>query len=291
MKNISQKKILLAAIIIGITALIVIIAIVASRSAAKPSTPSTTEPTEEMLHTTPAETIELSETEILSSTDKNCEETESSPSIDKDPNETVTSNSNHESVSNEAQTEESITSGQNTQVNPFDYIGDPVFTGHNGTGTASIERSTTSLMDRLLGEEPDYDNEEEFRAYYLRYAKYEKLLSEIQINISPKENLQNGDEVTITVIVPDALADEVMNATRSYIVSGLPELREIDVSLDIIYSGVSGEAFARILFNTKPDYIEVLDGNYNIEPSRFNLSNGDKITITLTEAVIKRLAN
>ena len=191
-------------------------------------------------------------------------------------------------------TVEETTSGNDLiLVDPFDFLESPIFEGYHGIGTASVKPlNKTALIEHLIGKEPDPDNEDEFWAYTAKYIQYEGKIGEINIDITPNENLKNGDKVTVIVTVPDSLAKEIRSTARSYTVANLPELQMVDVfaSIDVEYKGVSGEITAIVNFESVQSYCEILKNGYTVEPSKYNLSNGNKITVKLTDAAVQRLA-
>ena len=201
---------------------------------------------------------------------------------------------NPSDTSEQSETETNITTEPEPahMVDPFDaYITALTFDGHHGTGTATAVTNGDALIIQLIGEEPASDDEEAFDAWLKQYLVYDEHVSNITIEISPNHNLSNGDEVAVSVTVPDFLADKVLNTSKTYNVSGLPELQQVDVLslLDITISGISGYATARIDRPSEYDFLRDID--YSVSPSSFNLSNGDEFTVTLTDASIRHLAD
>lgn len=176
-------------------------------------------------------------------------------------------------------------------VDPFEFfVADLSFDGHDGTGTASVITNDNELIEKLIGEEPSSDNEEAFGQWFAQYVIYETHVKNISVKISAESNLSNGDEITVTVTVPEFLTDKIKNASKTYVVTNLPELQKVDIlsMLEITFRGVSGEASARVEYSAEHDYLSRL--NYSVSPSSFDLSNGDAVTITLSDAYIQYLA-
>ena len=263
----TKKKLLFTAIGVGLIALITIAVILITPMGGNPAQ----DPTRETSKGT------------LQGTDTSSEEPSGSESA-VDPSDTA--------KQPESETNTTTATDPAIMADPFEaFITALTFSGHHGTGTASAVTNSDALVIQLIGEEPTSDDEEVFEAWLKQYLIYDEYVSNITIEISPDHSLSNGDEVSVSVTVPDFLADKVMNASKTYGVSGLPELQQVDVLslLDITISGISGEATARIDRPSEYDFLKNID--YSVAPSSFNLSNGDEFTVTLTDASIRCLAD
>lgn len=135
------------------------------------------------------------------------------------------------------------------EVDPFAYV-QPEFIGENGNGIA----------------EAPYDN----------FFTYE---------VSPNENLANGDEVTLVLKTDEeTLLQQGMKATRTeavYVVRGLFEIKDYNpfAALEIIFDGYDGYGTVEIN-NLNEKGVERFAVDKQID-----LSNGDKITIKLLNEV------
>ena len=163
------------------------------------------------------------------------------------------------------------------KIDPVDYA-EIIFDGYNTNGTAKINFNVDELIYDVIGEEPE--GTEKLAVWW---AKYEEYSEDITYKYSPVEKLSNGDEVTVEFIIPDSLSGKIKNGIHKYTVENLPELTYVDVfdNLKVSFEGVSGEAEAKIEITNDEGYMEYF--SFKIEP-RYNLKNGDKITITIDNA-------
>ena len=175
-----------------------------------------------------------------------------------------------------AEATESITSAPREKIDPTDYLNEPVFEGFNGEGVATITLDYGRLVNALVSDD------------YAKHDFYNDLVSKIKVDISTETGLNNGDEIKVSITVPDALRDEVKNNSEAkYAVFGLTELREMDLLslFEVKPDGISGEAKLNI---TENNYLTIDD--FDVTPGTTNLSNGDVVTMTLKETAVQRLA-
>lgn len=146
------------------------------------------------------------------------------------------------------------------------------YSGMNGYGTASLDESYDWIDDAIdLCEGLDEDEQ-----FELELALYDA----VSYEISPVENLSNGDEVTITISIDsDEFEDydfELVGEEVTETVSGLEEVEEVDpfAKLNVTFEGIAPYATASIDSAGRVDGIE-----YTLDMSE-NLSNGDVVTVT-----------
>lgn len=103
----------------------------------------------------------------------------------------------------------------------------------------------------------------------------------VLVDISEERNLKNGDKIKITVEADeDSLKDELIKLTDIEFevkVEGLLETEALDVwdGFNISFSGITGEGNAEYDYNnSKYPFV-----SYDITSSRYDLSNGDKVTV------------
>ena len=170
---------------------------------------------------------------------------------------------------------EEITTSQLVKIDLIDFLKYPVITGFDGEGTAVASYDYSELTEALVKASSDGT----------KYDVYYELVNQIVLDVSPNTNLKNGDEITVTVAIPDAFQDKVNGFSAKFTVSGLTELREEDVLalFEVIFVGISGEAKVEISTN---DYLTLYD--FIVTPGAENLSNGDEVMLELTEAAINR---
>lgn len=184
------------------------------------------------------------------------------------------------SIPDETESEEITSADPVNLIDPFEhFVTDPVYEKYNGMGTATIERDNEALLNALKPSEEDWDA---YVEYFNKRDEYEAAVRNIRVEVSPNNDLSNGDVITVTVTVPEFLADKVMNTVRSFKVSGLPDIQEVDILSMFEYRvvGVSGEAKIEVNAVTANEYL--LEELLLIEP-REHLSSGDTYTITITD--------
>ena len=163
------------------------------------------------------------------------------------------------------------------KIDPADYT-EVTFSGYNTNGTAKINFNVDELIYDVIGEEPE--EEEEWVLWWNLYDEYSETIT---YKHSPAEKLSNGDEITVEFIIPDSLTGKIKNGIHKYTVENLPELTYVDVfdNLKVNFEGVSGDAEVKIEITNDEEYMEYF--SFKIEP-RYNLKNGDKVTITIDNA-------
>lgn len=146
-------------------------------------------------------------------------------------------------------------------------------TGANGYGRADVDMDTLELEALILS------NCEEGESELAQLSKL-WLIDEIKYELDKKENLSNGDMITVTVTYPDTLED-VLDADISpksgkswtVEVSGLGDAEKMDVFEDITLKYDVGNTLCAV---GKYTYLD-----YTLSRSQ-GLSNGDTITITVS---------
>ena len=154
------------------------------------------------------------------------------------------------------------------------------FTGSNGFGKPVFNTDISALEDIAA----DKDSETQI--------KYFAFLTSLKTT-ADKENLSNGDEITVTTTYNKEIADElglnVINTETKVTVQGLEELKELKLSdiISIEYSGISPKASA--IVDIKDD-LSNLDISLTSEHPSVNtheygkyatseLKNGDTFTV------------
>lgn len=221
---------------------------------------------------------------------------ESSTTADSDAEQTdavTTSVENlDETKTDETDLDESVTEKPVVLVDLFEYyIKAPTFDKYNGAGVASVATDAERLLAALIGEKPSVEEVDAYLAYLDIRDDYYYAIRSIDVAITPNENLRNGDEITVTVTVPEFLADKVTNASKTYVVSGIPEIQRVDI-LSMFHFGfnnnISGEADITVAPITEDNYL--FPGSLHVEP-RYNLSSGDSVTVTISDDYVEYLIN
>lgn len=162
------------------------------------------------------------------------------------------------------------------KIDPAEYLSEPEFSGCNGYGKVYVEFDEEALITELIGEEPA-SMSDTFIEWMMLYEKYsENITCEYT-----RESLSNGDTLVVKITATGDAAEKVKNAEVKYTVEGLPEVEYVDIfkDVDIQFSGISGEAMAKL---SLADSCDVLNAcKFNIEPN-YNLKNGDMVTVTIT---------
>ncbi len=163
------------------------------------------------------------------------------------------------------------------KIDPVDYA-EITFNGYNTNGTAKLNFNADELIYAVIGEEPE--EPEQMAVWWNMYDEYSDAIT---YKLSSSEGLTNGDEITVEFIIPDSLSGKVKNGIHKYTVENLPELTYVDVfdNLEISFEGVSGETDAQIEIINDEEYMDYF--SLKIEP-RYNLKNGDIVTITIDNA-------
>lgn len=157
------------------------------------------------------------------------------------------------------------------------------FNGVNGYGTAYIADEYVWEDEALeaagLAEAMDSDNESEalsaIRGVFI-------IESAVKYEISPKENLSNGDEVTVTVNYDNESVEdykiEFTGKEKKFIVKGLKEVEKIDLfkGVEVKFEGFAPYVKATL---STPNTNNVVHVNYSID-KRENLTVGDTVIVT-----------
>lgn len=104
----------------------------------------------------------------------------------------------------------------------------------------------------------------------------------VSFELSPKENLSNGDEVTVTAVVDNDTAKEydlaLKGGEKKFTVEGLQEPQELDLfeNIDVQFNGIAPYITASINYGSVS-----VDADYSIDKTT-DLSPGDTVTVTAT---------
>lgn len=163
------------------------------------------------------------------------------------------------------------------KINPSTYLSEPVFSGNNTMGYASVSFDKKGLIESIIGEEPIGVFTEEAWEWAELYEDYSKNI----VCEYPTSNLSNGDTFNVKIITTGIAAEKIKSIEKTYTVKGLSEIETIDVfeHVTVTFSGVSGFASATLTVNTDDEIINAC--RFKIEP-QYNLENGDIVTVTIT---------
>lgn len=106
--------------------------------------------------------------------------------------------------------------------------------------------------------------------------------SAVSYNISPNQNLSNGDEVTVTALINNEAVEEYKiefeGEEKKFIVEGLPEVQTVDLfeNIDILYTGIAPNVNASIGDGNTVYYVMT---HYSLDKTN-GLDVGDIITVT-----------
>lgn len=183
----------------------------------------------------------------------------------------------------------SLVSGSESlsKISAMDYLDEPVFSGLDGYGTATVSFDKNALIISVIGEEPDNVWSKEYQEWCDLYDEYtDNIICEY-----PTGNLKNGDAFDLQIVVTGIAAEKVLSGGRHCVVKGLTEVSYYDYFVDIslAFSGVSGDAWVSVERGDALPYIDVC--RFSVSPNS-GLKNGDTITVSITnaDALLQRYA-
>lgn len=106
--------------------------------------------------------------------------------------------------------------------------------------------------------------------------------SAVSYEIQPKENLSNGDEVTVSTVINDEVAEnykiKFVYNEKKFIVEGLPEIEQVDIfdNIDVSFQGIAPNVTAYLDNANTDSYVRM---SYKMDKNN-NLNIGDVITVT-----------
>ena len=287
----AKKKLLFAAIGVGVVALIAIAAILIATLCEDPTDAPAHETSNGTLQNTDIASTESSVIEPPTNspgtdTDTYTDATNPDSTGSGDPSDT-TSKPASETTIQDTRSEETTGTEPTILLDPFDYLIESlVYDRYNGAGTVSAARNNDALLAAL---KPSIEDEDAYLEYIENLYEYTFAVQDIDIEITPNQGLSNGDVITVTIAVPEFLANRVMNTAKTYTVEGLAEIRRIDI-LDMfafsLKGNISGEADLVVNPQTEDTYLK--DFWLQIEP-RYDLSSGDEVTVTLPDDYVAHL--
>lgn len=164
------------------------------------------------------------------------------------------------------------------KADPFDYI-DLQFSGYDGNGNADVRFDCETMVVDLLGKAPE--SYEEFSQWLLAYSQYD---DGIRISYTPDSGLSNGDKVSVTVTTSGIAEKKVKSGTKTFPVSGLPEVKTVDVfqDIEVSFEGIVGDITRTVVTRLSDDpFLRAC--SFRVEPEG-DLHNGDTVTITITNS-------
>lgn len=174
--------------------------------------------------------------------------------------------------------------GCSGKVDPAEYLSDPVFSGCNGYGNASVAFDEEALIFEIIGEEPAPFMD----AFWEWAAMYDEYRSNISCEYD-REGLSNGDTLVVKIAVSGSAADKIKKVEMKYTVEGLPDVEYMDIFKDvnIQFSGISGNAFPTLSISGSGEVVNFC--KFDIEPS-YGLKNGDVVTVTIanTDSILNK---
>lgn len=155
--------------------------------------------------------------------------------------------------------------------------------GPNGYAMATVDKDVkfTGANSKLTLEE------KENIIYMMAKTEYE---------ITPAENLKNGDIVKIKPVIDEQLAKEKkvkpIIREKEVVVDGLKEPKAIVNlfdNIDLSYGSIDGQASAICFHFAGDKYLDDINNfRYDVQPNK-NLSNGDQVVVTAVYDKIKLL--
>ncbi len=188
-----------------------------------------------------------------------------------------------------------IMSGGRTKVDMKDYI-TVTFTGLDSKGTASMTVDYNALAKVANITSNKKSNSELSNMIYMlgeEWVKFELLNEGIECTLENAKELSNGDKVTVKVTADDDVCKQlnikVKNQTLTFKVEGLTKVTNFDAFADIEvrFDGISPQGTATLINNSRDE--ACMSYTYSLDVNS-GLSNGDTVTVTISENVIDRMA-
>lgn len=162
------------------------------------------------------------------------------------------------------------------------------FNGYNGYGTAKLENEYAWESEAL--EAAGIESVEGWDTF----AEALKIESAVSYEMSPTENLSNGDEVTVKAIINQNAIENfdfelVADSERKFTVENLEDTIEIDPfeDVEVLFEGVSSDG--RAIINTSGQQEFPMNFKYIVEPDQ-RLKNEDTVVIKISNAEPEREA-
>lgn len=153
---------------------------------------------------------------------------------------------------------------------------DIIVNGYDGHGIATVSKG-----DWLMSTEATYGK----GMSLMELAALEDALYDaVEYNISPSENLSNGDEVVLTIDVDNSALEsydfKLAGGEKKITVSGLDEVEAFDPfeNIAVNFGGMSPNGSASV--NTSDSDADI-DLNYTLDKSS-GLKNGDEVTVSVS---------
>lgn len=167
-----------------------------------------------------------------------------------------------------------------------DYV-EVSFSGLDTQGIASFSIDYEAILNNIYG----YDEEKPFPNKKME-DEMTNLSDRIQVEIEPKKNLSNGDKVKMIITVDEKKTQRIKSSEKKVEVTGLEEpkiltSKEVEKRLVLNFTGVSGQGSA-IIDNTFEEPLNYID--FQVENDG-NLSNGDKLKVSIKKIDVKQLNN
>ncbi len=161
-------------------------------------------------------------------------------------------------------------------INTFDYV-EVRFYGPSGFGLVDVSIDKKALVERIIGEAPSETNFQEYIKWEMQYNEYANAIS---YTCDKTDDLSNGDSVTVTITATGIAASKIKSESKTFKVENLVILQSVDVFKDVEFKfdGVSGSASLKIKNNSENLFAQECRLSAD---NRYNLKNGDTITITL----------
>lgn len=153
---------------------------------------------------------------------------------------------------------------------------DILVSGYDGHGIATVSKG-----DWLMNTEETYGKGMSLMELA---ALEEALYNAVEYNVSPSENLSNGDEVVLTIDVDNSALEsydfKLTGGEKKITVSGLDEVEAFDPfeNVTVNFSGMAPNGSASV--NTS-DSNDDIDLSYTLDKSS-GLKNGDEVTVSVS---------
>ena len=162
---------------------------------------------------------------------------------------------------------------------------DVTFTGYDSFGKAKAEIDYDKLSEAYTKAKGSSKSSSDWSDILSSGTSAYSFYSSIKVKVSPEENLKNGDTVTVTITYDEERAKKagikVVAKEQTFTVEGLEQLKELDPfeGLEVEFKGKAPNGRANLTYNGSDGVLS----SYRFKADKSSgLSNGDKITVSLT---------
>ncbi len=163
---------------------------------------------------------------------------------------------------------------------PFDYVTVRFEGFDDGYGKAIVKVDKTAMAEKVYGESPDdptsLDDLQELVEFENKASYFKNC---IEVTVSKKDELSNGDTVTVEIKCTDIAAKHFKSSTQSYTVEDLDELERVDVFKDLTVKFEGMEGASKVSFENNSNKLFIKRTKFSIVEDASALVNGQTVTV------------